>query len=47
MKTSAKYFGLVVRPGNMSQNDPKTTSLMTPLTKIHKPQPKKIFSSAD
>jgi len=26
MKTSAKYFGLAVgpRPGNMSQNNPKT-----------------------
>jgi len=35
MKTSAKNFGLAVgpRPGNMSQNDPKTTSLMTSLTK--------------
>jgi len=30
LKTSAKHFGLAVgpRPGNMSQNDPKTTSLM-------------------
>jgi len=35
MKTSAKHFGLVVgpRPGNMSQNDLKTTSLMTSVTK--------------
>jgi len=39
MKTSAKYFGLVVgpRPGNMSQIDPKTTSHMTSLTKLHNP----------
>jgi len=31
MKTSAKHFGLAVgpRPGNMSQNDPKTTPLTT------------------
>jgi len=49
MKTLAKYFGLAVghRPGNMSQNGPKTTSLMTSLTKNLQPQPKKLFSSAD
>jgi len=29
----------------MSQNDPKTTSLMTSLTKNPNPQPKKFFSS--
>jgi len=36
MKTLAKYFGFAVgpRPGNMSQNDKKTISLMTPLTKF-------------
>jgi len=31
------------RPGNMSQNDPKTTSLMTSLTKNPHPQPMKFF----
>jgi len=30
----------------MSQNDPKTTSLMTSVTKDPHPQPKKIFLSA-
>jgi len=30
-------------PGNMSQNDPKTTSLMTSLTKNPQPQPKIFF----
>jgi len=34
------------RPGNMSQNDPKTTSLMTSVTKNLHPQPKNFFSSA-
>jgi len=35
MKTSAKCLDqLGPRPGNLSQNDPKTTSLMTSLTKI-------------
>ena len=45
MKTSAKHFGLAVgpRPGNMSQNDPKTTSLMTTVTKNLHPQPKNFF----
>jgi len=49
MKTSAKDFGLAVwprlcpRPGNMSQNGPKTTSLMTSLTKNLQPPPKKFF----
>jgi len=35
MKTSAKHFGLAVgpRPSNMSQIDPKTTSLMMSVTK--------------
>jgi len=30
MKTSVKHFGLAVgpSPGNMSQNDPKTTALV-------------------
>jgi len=44
MKTSAKQFGLAVgpRPGNMCQNDLKTTSLMTSLTNPHSPT-KKIF----
>jgi len=31
------------RPGNMSQNDPKTTSLMTSLTKNPHPQAKFFF----
>jgi len=31
------------RPGNMSQNDPKTTSLMTSVTKNPHPPTKKIF----
>jgi len=45
MKTSTKYFGLAVgpRPGNMSQNRPKTTLLMTSLTKIRKPNQKTFF----
>jgi len=45
MKTSEKHFGLVVgpRPGNMSQNDPKTASLMTSVTKNPHPQPKFFF----
>jgi len=35
------------RPGNMSQNDPKTTSLMTSVTKnLHPPTKKSFFSSA-
>jgi len=33
-------------PGNMSQNDPKTTSLMMSVTKNPHPQPKIFFSSA-
>jgi len=46
MKTSAKHFGqqLGPRPGNMCQNDPKTTSLMTSLTKSpHSPAKKFLF----
>ena len=45
MKTSAKHFGLAVgpRPGNMAQNDPKTTSLMTSVTKKPHTPAKKIF----
>jgi len=31
------------RPGNMSQNDPKTTSLMTSVTKNPHPQPKNVY----
>jgi len=31
------------RPGNMSQNDPKTTSLMTSVTKNPHPPTKKSF----
>jgi len=38
MKTSAKYFGL-------AENGPKTTSLMTSLTKNPQPKPKNYFSS--
>jgi len=46
MKTSLKHFGLVLgpRPGNMSQNDPKTTSLMTSVTKNPHPPTKKFFT---
>ena len=44
MKTSAKHFG--PRPGNMSQNDPKTTAFMTSLKKSSPPT-KQFFSSAD
>jgi len=40
MKTSAKHFG------NMSQNDPKTTSLMMSVTKNPQLPTKKIFLSA-
>jgi len=45
MQTSAKHFGLAIgpRPSDMSENDPKTTSLTTPLTKICNPGPKKFF----
>jgi len=45
MKTSAKHFGLVVgpRPGNMSQNDPNTTSLTMSLTKNPHPLGKNFF----
>jgi len=45
MKTSAKHFDLAVgpRPGNMSQNGPKTASLMMSLTKNCNPQPKILF----
>jgi len=48
MKTSAKHFGLAVgpRPGNMTQNDPKTASLMTSVTKNPHPLTKNFFSSA-
>jgi len=48
MKTSAKHFGLAVgpKPGNMSHNDPKKTSLMMSPTKNLHPQPKNFFSSA-
>jgi len=31
------------RPGNMSQNDPKTTLLMTPVTKNPQPPSKNFF----
>jgi len=51
MKTSAKYFGLAVgpRPGNTSpnKNDPKSTSLMTSLTKNPQFLTKKFLWSAD
>jgi len=45
MKTSVKYFGLAVGPrqDNMSQNGPKTTSLMTSVTKIRTPNQKNFF----
>jgi len=33
------------RPGNMSQNDPKTTSLMTSVTKNPHPPSKNFFSN--
>jgi len=50
MKTSAKHFGLVVspRPGDMSQNDPKTTSLMTSVTKTLVPIcARKLFNGSN
>jgi len=49
MQTSAKYFDLAVgiRPGNMRQNGPKTTSIMTSLTKTPQPPSKNFFSSTD
>jgi len=45
MKTSAKHFSLAValKPSNMSQNDPKTTSLMTSVTKKRTPNQKFFF----
>jgi len=45
MKSSAKHCGLGVgpKPSNMSQNDPKTASLMTSVTKNPHPPKKKIF----
>jgi len=43
METSMKYFGLVVGPGNMSQNGLKTISLKTSLTKNPQLPNKKIF----
>jgi len=45
MKTSARNFGLAVgpRPGDMSQNGPKTTSLMTSLSKNPQPPTKKFL----
>jgi len=47
MKISAIHFGLAVggpRPGNMSQNDLKTTSLMMSVTKnLHPPNQKILF----
>jgi len=48
MKTSAKHFGLGLglRPGNKSQNDPKTTLLMASVTKNPQPPTKNVFSSA-
>jgi len=48
MKTSAKHFGLAVgpRPGNMTQNGPKTTSLMTSVTKNPHSPTKNFFSNA-
>jgi len=35
------------RPGNMSQNDPKTTSLMTSVTNNPQPPTKKFFFEWD
>jgi len=35
------------RPGNMSQNDPQTTSLLTSLKKSATPNQNNFFSSAD
>jgi len=45
MRTSVKHFSyrLGPRPGNMSQNDHKTTSLMTSVTKNPHPPNKKFF----
>jgi len=49
MKTSGKHAGIVglgPSPGNMSQNDPKTTSLMMSIPKNPQPPTKKFFSNA-
>jgi len=46
MKTSGKHAGIVgvgPSPGNMSQNDPKTTSLMMSIPKNPQPPTKKFF----
>jgi len=46
MKPLAKHFGFVIgpyRPGDMSQNDPKTTLPMTSLTENPHPQPQTNF----
>ena len=45
MKTSAKHFGLAVglQAGQLVPNDPKTTSLMTSVTKNPHLPTKKIF----
>jgi len=45
MKTSTKYFDLAVgpKPGNMNQNGPKTTSLMTSPTKNPQAPTKSFF----
>jgi len=45
MKTSAKYFGLAVgpRPGNMSQNNPKTIYLWCHSQKICYPNQKNFL----
>jgi len=45
MKTSVKHLGqrLGPRPGNVSQNDPKTTCLMTSITKNPQAPMKKNF----
>jgi len=49
MKTSAKHFGLAVEPWARQHepNDPKTTSLMTSVTKnLHLTSKTFFFSSA-
>jgi len=49
MKTRVKYFGLAVgpKPGNMSQNGQKPTSLTMSLRKTLQTPTKKNFLSAE
>jgi len=49
MKTSANILAQTLgpRPGSMTQNSPKTTSLMMSLTKNPQPPTKNFFWSVD